>query len=212
MVMLRTTNDNSANLARGPARRIRTSIQSQPGALRRIGVLAVTLACCVLVAAAWERSEHRPRRIGHPEGEKAIAERVVSSQDAIDNFQQFAFNALVLPLIDDTVPPRWTLQGMHWICDGRGKVTVDGKPVTEGALVPAGPFNVRWDLHRCPPLSGAELLADGELEFHVTPNGSDLSGHVAAASMSLDTPAGRFQLPSAAHDRFAAGKAADAAR
>ena len=210
--MLRATDYNSANLDRGAAHKIRTLIRSRRAVLRRMGALVATLACCGLVAASWERSEHRPRRVGHPGGLKAVAERVASAQHEIENFQQFALNALVLPLIDDTEPPRWTSSGMHWICDGRGRVVVDGKPVPEGELVPARPFTVRWDLHRCPPFNGGELLADGELELHVTPDGSNLRAYIASSTLSLETPAGRFELPVTTPDRFAAGKSSDATR
>jgi len=212
MVMLRATDYNSANLEGGAPHRIPTLTQSRRGVLRRVAALVATVACCGLVAAAWERSEHQPRRIGHPEGLKAVAERVASAQHEIENFQRFALNALVLPLIDDTEPPRWTRSGMHWICDGRGRVVVDGKPVAEGELVPAKPFTVRWDLHRCPPFNGGELLADGALELHVTPDGSNLRAYIASSSLSLETPAGRFELSIPAPDRFAAGKSADATR
>ena len=213
MVMLRATDYNSANLDRGVAPKIRTLIASRHGALRRAGAFAVTLACCGLVAAAWERSEHRPRHIGHPAGAKAVAERVASAQHAIANFQQFAANALVLPLIDDTQPLRWTRSGIHWICEGRGKVAIDGEPLIEGAPIPTGRFSVRWDLHRCAPFAGGELLVDGEVELDVTHNGADFHGHIASSSLSLETPAGRFHLPvSSADDRVATGSAAQLAR
>lgn len=215
MIMLRATDDNSANSNSAKAACLIRTRTIRPLEVRRhFGVVAVTLVCCGLVVAACKSPEDRPSRIGGIAPAIAAPELVTSSDHALRTFQRFAINALVFPLIDDTEPPRWTRHATDWICDGRGEVAIDGKPLVEGEPVPIGVFSVRWNLQRCPPLSGAELLIDGEIALTVSHEGTDLHAHIAAPTLWVETPAGRRRLPAAAaaHDNSTQWDSAEAAQ
>ena len=42
---------------------------------------------------------------------------------------RFALNALLVPLLDDAVPPRWTDAAIYFSCDPGTSVMVDGEPL-----------------------------------------------------------------------------------
>ena len=42
---------------------------------------------------------------------------------------RFALNALLVPLLDDSVPPRWTDVALEHICGPGTRVLIDGKPL-----------------------------------------------------------------------------------
>jgi hypothetical protein len=101
-----------------------------------------------------------------------------STGRALETLQRFAANALVLPLIDDTDPPRWSDHMIDWICDGRGRVTIDGRPLPDGEPVGTSPFSVRWDLERCAPFAGSEFLLEGVVELTVSLDGADFTAQI----------------------------------
>ena len=118
------------------------------------------------------------------------------SQHAIRTFQRFAFNGLVLPLIDDAEPPRWTRHAIDWICDGRGDVKVNGEPMVDGALVPRM-FTVGWKLQHALP-SLAPNVRRRDLVCRLARR-HRLRAHMVKHTLTAQTPIGnRRQLPAIA--------------
>ncbi|MDP2262501.1 MAG: hypothetical protein Q8K24_05000 [Hydrogenophaga sp.] len=112
---------------------------------------------------------------------------------AVLDMREFALNALLAPLIDESVPGRWTDVGLDYFCDPGTRVLVDGQPLVVGSRVPAAPFTVRWDMGRCQPL-GAGIELSGRVDLLVTHESGGLRAVVVPHDWRLDSPEGRFRL------------------
>lgn len=112
---------------------------------------------------------------------------------AVLDMREFALNALLAPLIDESVPGRWTDVGMDFFCDPGTRVLVDGQPMVVGSRVPAAAFTVRWDMGRCQPL-GAGIALSGRVDLLVTHESGGLRAVVVPHDWRLDSPEGRFRL------------------
>ena len=79
-------------------------------------------------------------------------------------FKVFALNALLIPVLDDDVPSRWTEPFALMSCVG-STLTIDGKPVIPGSRVPSASFLMRWSMNQCTALGEATgtavLVHDG---------------------------------------------------
>lgn len=199
MVMLRKTDDNATHPDQAMAiRRDGAPTSKSIGVLCRAGLVALSLVCWVFVPIGGEAAREPARR----PGSAAMAPTPTpdaSYARALSRLEQFAINVLVFPLIDDTEPPRWSRHLTEWICDGRGEVAIDGKPLVEGELIPAGQFTVHWDLQRCAPFSSdgfgnADLLIEGVVELAVSNDGTSMQGRIATPPLWIETPAGRHRL------------------
>ena len=95
----------------------------------------------------------------------ALAPQGTSGDESIERaralFKAYALNALLVPLLDDDVPPCWADPAIAKSCTAL-RVTVDGVAPVPHAAVPAVPFVVRWQLDQCAPL-GAGMLMSGEV-------------------------------------------------
>ncbi len=202
--MLRTKSDNSSNWERTAKTAFRAAV-GKPLLVRRcVGVVAA-LAGLIVMTLAWDGPADLVGRPQVAAPKRTNWESGLPSQHAIRTFQRFAFNGLVLPLIDDAEPPRWTRHAIDWICDGRGDVKVNGEPMVDGALVPRM-FTVGWKLQHCAPLAGAELLVDGEILFAVSRDDTGLRAHMVKHTLTAETPIGnRHQLPAIAVTERGAG-------
>ena len=109
-------------------------------------------------ARAEAREAHQSRRAG-------------GLNEATAQFMAFALNALLVPLFDDDLPPRWADPSLSFDCDA-GAVTVDDAPLDIGAPVPDEAFTVRWHMERCAPFDDAMQLT-GDIELKVEPSGTD---------------------------------------
>ena len=192
--MLNAKSDNCSNWVRIAKTAFRIAIE-KPFLVRRCAGVAAALVGLTLMTVAWDDPAHP---VSHPQAavqNQTNWEPDFLSQHAIRTFQRFAFNALVLPLIDDTEPPRWSRHAIDWICDGRGEVTVNGQPLVDGLFVPAT-STVRWKLERCAPLAGAELLIDGEISFDVSRNDMGLRADAVNHTLTADTLTGSiYRMP-----------------
>ena len=195
--MLRTKSDNSSNWERTAKTAFRAAV-GKPLLVRRcVGVVAAVAGLSVMTFA-WDGPTDLVGRPQFAAPKRTNWDSGLPSQDAIRTFQRYAFNGLVLPLIDDTEPPRWTRHAIDWICDGRGDVKVNGEPLVDGAPVPAM-FTVRWKLESCAPLAGADLLIDGEISFAVSHDDTGLRAHLVKHTLTAETSNGiRHRSPAVA--------------
>ncbi len=184
--MLRTKSDNSSNWKRTAKTAFRAAV-AKPLLVRRcVGVVAA-LAGLIVMTFAWDGPADLVGRPQVAAPKRTNWESGLPSAHAIRTFQRFAFNGLVLPLVDDAEPPRWSRHAIDWICDGRGDVKVNGEPLVDGALVPTM-FTVRWKLESCAPLPGADLLIDGEISFGASRDDTGLRAHIVKHTLKAETP------------------------
>lgn len=82
--------------------------------------------------------------------------------------QGLALNAMLVPVLDDTEPPRWSRSLGAMRCGAGSQVWIDGQPLKPGALVPARAFTMRWKMEGCQPLSRQESFT-GDVTLTVFP-------------------------------------------
>ena len=123
-----------------------------------------------------------------------VADDVMPDAPMPIDLYRFALNALLVPLIDDAVPPRWTDIAMDFFCDPGTTVMIDGKPMVPGDLVPAKAFKVRWDMSRCTPLGPQSVELSGGVELVVFHEDTGLSAMVIPDRLRVDSHLGRVVL------------------
>ena len=107
---------------------------------------------------------------------------------------RFALNALLVPLIDDAVPPRWTEVAIDFNCGPGTSVTVDAAPLVAGKLIPAKAFTVRWDMDHCTPMGPESVALSGRVELVVSHVDTGLSAMVFPDRLRVDSHMGRAWL------------------
>ena len=109
---------------------------------------------------------------------------------AIADFKAFALNALLIPLLDDAVPPRWldpfttTSTSLAIDCIS-ASVTVDGKPIVPNAPLPSTAFTLHWHLNRCALLNSASATLTGDVELLVFHDGDHYSASVRPNALQV---------------------------
>lgn len=107
---------------------------------------------------------------------------------------RFALNALLVPLMDDAEPPRWTKAGIDFSCGPGTNVTVDGAPLAAGTLIPAKAFTVRWDMDHCAPMGPESVMLSGRVELVVFHEDTGLSAMVMPDRLRVDSHMGSAWL------------------
>jgi hypothetical protein len=133
-------------------------------------------------AAIQPRQSH-PTALHHPEGADASM------------FKVFALNALLIPVLDDDVPSRWTEPFTLMSCMG-STLTIDGKPVIPGSRVPAASFLMRWSMNHCTAL-GEAFVMSGTVDLLVFHDGDSYSAVVQPTNLRLDSSSGSAVLTQA---------------
>jgi hypothetical protein len=109
----------------------------------RLGKVArCARAAAVLVAVALAGCDGRPSV--PPVSHEARAQALHAAPDPAAAVGRYAVNVLVLPLLDDAEPPRFSTFALPLICADEADVGIDGRPLVDGAEVPAGSFVVHW--------------------------------------------------------------------
>ena len=126
----------------------------------------------------------------------ALAPQGTSGDESIERaralFKACALNALLVPLLDDDVPPCWADPAIAKSCTAL-RVTVDGVAPVPHAAVPAVPFVVRWQLDQCAPL-GAGMPMSGEVKLFVVHDGDSYSIQVKPDDLAVTMPLGSLSL------------------
>ena len=193
-------NPSDAMRASGP---LRMTAPTRLAACRRAGALsmiAVTMAACSplpdTAAAAPPMAAALPRAA--PVGD-------LPDNFAIADFKAFALNALLIPLLDDAVPPRWldpfttTSTSLAIDCIS-ASVTVDGKPIVPYTPLPSTAFTLRWHLNGCALLNSAVATLTGDVELLVFHDGDHYSASVRPDALQVVWQTGSASL----NERFAA--------
>jgi hypothetical protein len=115
-------------------------------------------------------------------------------------FSRFTLNALLVPLLDDSEPPRWTDVALRHFCGPQTRVEIDGRPLVPGMTIPATAFTVRWTIDQCWPLDYSAFELSGAVELQVFHEDTGLSAIVSAQGLRVlgTRGASRFDRPFAA--------------
>ena len=114
------------------------------------------------------------------------------STTQVRGFSRFALNALLVTLLDDDEPPRWSDVALSHICGPAAHVEVNGRPLLHGSVIPAAAFTVRWSLDQCTPLEAFEL--SGVVELLVFHEETGLSAVVVPHGMLVSSAHGTERL------------------
>ncbi|MGH8858893.1 MAG: hypothetical protein ACREXG_12840 [Polaromonas sp.] len=129
-----------------------------------------------------------------PKPLNAMAQDAMPDAPMPVDLYRFALNALLVPLLDDAEPPRWTDAAIDFSCDPGTSVMVDGEPLVAGKLIPAIAFTVRWNMDRCAPMGLESVELSGSVELLVFHEDAGLSAMVMPDRLRVDSHMGRAWL------------------
>lgn len=163
------------------------------GAQRRLA-LRYTVAATALLGITTALFAVRVGLAGSPVAAPAAAQHAVPGT-ALDHpitgqFQRHALNALLVTLLDDAEPPRWTYTALRFFCGPDTRVEIDGQPLVPGAAIPATAFTVRWHIDHCWPLDYAAYELSGVVDLVVYHEDTGLSAIVNAQRLRIATAKG----------------------
>ena len=169
------------------------------GAQRRL-VFRCTVAATALLGITTALFAARAGLAGSWVADPAAAQHALPST-ALDHpitgqFQRHALNALLVPLLDDAEPPRWTDVALRFFCGPATRVEINGQPLVPGAAIPAVPFTVHWHIDQCWPLDYAALELSGAVDLQVHHEGAALSAVVNAQLLRIATARGSGSVSS----------------
>jgi len=150
-------------------------------------IAAVVAVAAAAVAVLTLHPGVGTTRADHMQGPPAVAQ---PPDPQLAQFQRFALNGLLAPLLDDAEPARWTTVPLHLFCGGGTSVSVDGRPLRSGAAVPARPFTLRWQMDACSPFGETSVLLGGLVELHVEPRHGQMAAVVDARALQITSAAG----------------------
>lgn len=149
---------------------------------------------------SWEasRKQGAVRHVARmPQARSAVATSaaVQAHADALSGeFKHFALNALLVSLLDDDSPPRWSDPGflnassLVLSCVS-SRVEVDGHPLIPGAPLPSRAFRMAWDMDRCALFNGPISLS-GRVELVVYHDGDQYSAILQPRHLLLESALG----------------------
>ena len=163
------------------------------------GIAAVALLLGLVVATADSKDLSHPSPVAKRASMSAEPLNAVD-QDAMPDapmpidLYRFALNAFLVPLMDDTVPPRWSDVAINYFCDPGTTVMIDGEPMVPGKLVPTKAFTVRWNIDHCAPMGPESVALSGRVELVVSHEDTGLSAMVMPDRLRVDSQLGRAWL------------------
>lgn len=101
--------------------------------------------------------------------------------------QRFALNALLVPVLDEGQPARFTRTFGAMRCGAGTQAWVNGKPMRGGAPVPSQAFTLRWKLVDCRPMNRNESY-DGDVSMTVYHEDGGYSSTVVPVGLRVTTP------------------------
>ncbi len=105
-----------------------------------------------------------------------------------------AWDAFVAPLLDASDPNRFATRGVAARCGAGTRVTLDGRPLQDGRLMPRKAYTLRWTMVACRPFEGASTRLDGDVEVVVFPAQRQIGAMVMPRGLVLTTADARVPL------------------
>jgi hypothetical protein len=148
----------------------------------------------IAVAVLGSLGGHTPVSAARSMPDKLAASLAVERSITAE-FSRFALNALLVTLIDDDEPPRWSDVALNDICGPATHVEVDGLPLVHGSTLPAAAFTVRWSMDQCAALEAFEL--QGVVDLLVFHEDTGLSAVVSPRGLTVFSAkgSGRMRAP-----------------
>ena len=107
---------------------------------------------------------------------------------------EFALNAFLVPLLDDSVPPRWTDVVVDFTCGPGTSIFVDGQPMVTGSPIPPHAFTLRWVMDKCSPFGPDSVELSGGVDLVVSHTRTGFSAMVKPDQLKVDSQMGRAWL------------------
>lgn len=170
-----------------------TQAKSQPGAHRlpgrpwlqrlTLGALSAATSVVLLGTVAMPMSALLLPSAAH------AADVAPADGDAVPalQLQRLALNALLVPVLEDGHPVRWTRTFGAMRCAAGTQAWVNGKPMRSGAPVPSQAFTLRWKLVDCRPMNRNESY-DGDVSLTVYHEDGGYSATVMPKGLRVSTP------------------------
>ena len=162
---------------------MRRSMLRWSAAAASLAAIALALLASLSGHGTVSAARSTPRE---PAGSPAVDAAVTAE------FSRFALNALLVTLIDDDEPPRWSDAALDHICGPATHVEVDGLPLVHGSRLPAGAFTVRWSMDQCTALEAFELR--GVVDLLVFHEDTGLSAVVRPAELIVSGTKGSSRM------------------
>lgn len=125
------------------------------------------------------------------------SQRAASRQDAIrieQHFKRYAAEALLAPLLDGADARRFTQSDPRRACGAGTEVRIDGRPLSAGRSIPAGPFTVQWMMVECHPFGGTYPLYSGNVKLTVFHEADGYSVRVQPLGLRIATRDGAIRM------------------
>lgn len=143
--------------------------------LRCVGWIALAAFLPTLTFGLWPEPPLQDRSSASP----SVAFEEMASREAAQQFERFALNALLVPVLDAAEhPPRWADPTLTMICSAGSRVEIDGRPLEPGLELSGRGFSVRWQLNGCLPFGPDGLELNGRAELDVFLDDEGLSAIV----------------------------------
>ena len=110
------------------------------------------------------------------------------------DLHRFALNAFLVPLLDDSVPPRWTNVVVDFTCGPVTSLLVDGQPLVTGSPISPHAFTLRWVMDKCSPFGPDSVELSGGVELVVSRTPTGFSAMVKPDQLKFDSHMGRAWL------------------
>jgi len=169
-------------------------VNASPWRQMAISFGAVGAIASIAISPIWDQQGESPPAAIQPRQAHPTASHHPESADA-SMFKVFALNALLIPVLDDDVPSRWTEPFALMSCVG-STLTIDGKPVIPGSRVPSASFLMRWSMNQCTAL-GEAFVMSGTVDLLVFHDGDSYSAVVQPTNLRLDSSSGSAVLTEA---------------
>lgn len=159
--------DRSCGNASGPWQQVKKIRRVDRQTMRVAAIPLIWLIAMVTIGCL--PSHHSPAATpAATEPRLARIDRVATvAPAALAHVTTFAFNALVVPLLDDAEPPRFADPRQPLLCAEETEVRVDGQSLVPGSPVPSGAFTLQWDLRMYCPFGPDDALLDGRVNVLV---------------------------------------------
>lgn len=166
----------------------------RPGGLQRArwrspALVATVLGLLATLAAAWA-GLLMARAAAPPPAVAAAPAMPAIPAMATAQFTHRALNALLVPLLDDAQPLRWTDVALQFFCGPDTRVEVDGRPLAPGTALPARAFSVHWHIDHCWPLDFAAFELSGDVTLLAFHDDDSLGAIVDARALRIATARG----------------------
>lgn len=175
-----------------------TALQARRNRFWLIGLIAAALLGWGLAAVISSDPPKAPRT-------QTVKAPALSAVDGLEHqrtldapvpveLYEFALNAFLVPLLDDSVPPRWTDVVVDFTCGPGTSILVDGQPMVRGQVIPVKPFTVSWKMDGCSPFGPDSVELSGGVELVVSHTRTGFSAMVRPDQLKVDSHVGRAWL------------------